>query len=147
MASAENHSSSKRNGGLRRRNSRVVSAINLTSLIDVMLVLLIIFMIASPMLISGVEVELPKTKMAPISGNDEPLVVSVNRQGNIYLQEELIAPDALNAKLRAVMLENKDLRVFIKGDKNIDYGTVMNLFGAIKQAGIKHVSLITDPND
>jgi biopolymer transport protein TolR len=128
----------------RRQYQNVKSEINVTPLVDVMLVLLVIFMVTSPMLISGVQVDLPQTKSSPLSGQDEPISITINKFSNIYIQETEVDIKELPVKLRAVLKEKKDTRIFVRGHKTIDYGKVMEVFGAIKTAGYKNVALVTE---
>jgi biopolymer transport protein TolR len=131
----------------RRRSSRAnqFSEINITPMVDVMLVLLIIFMVAAPMMTTGVTVELPKASTAPVSGQDEPLVVSIKADGKIYLgQSTPVLLKDLQAKLKAISGEKKDTRIFVRGDKNVGYGTVMQVMGEINSGGFMKVALITE---
>ena len=126
------------------RKRRLSSEINITPFVDVMLVLLIIFMVTAPMLISGIEVDLPKTKSGQITGNEEPLVISVDKSGNFYVQEDFLKPNELVTKLAAVMAATPQIRVFIKGDQSINYGKVIELFALVKEVGFTNVALITE---
>lgn len=128
------------------KNLKVSSEINIVPMVDVMLVLLIIFMVCSPMLIAGVEVDLPKTKAAALSGQDEPLAISINKKGEIYIQESRVNAKDLRGKLKSILKEKIDTRIFVRGDKNVDYGKVMQVFGAIKSAGFSNVALVTEVN-
>ncbi len=121
-----------------------MSEINVTPLVDVMLVLLVVFMITAPLLTAGVEVDLPETGAAPVTGQDEPITVSVDAAGTVYVQTEPVELASLAARLAAVSNRNPDLRVFVRGDKAIDYGRVMAVVGAVHAAGFKRVALITD---
>ncbi len=121
-----------------------MSEINVTPLVDVMLVMLIVFMITAPLLTAGVEVDLPRTEARAISGQDEPLTVSVTAEGRIFIQETAVELGDLAARLAAVAGRNPDLRVFVRGDRAIDYGRVMGVVGAIHAAGYERVALITD---
>ncbi|HEU5046890.1 MAG TPA: protein TolR [Rickettsiales bacterium] len=134
-----------RSRGYRKKS---FSEINVTPMVDVMLVLLIIFMVTAPMLTAGVQVDLPKTKAAPLNGQDEPLVVSVLRDGRVYLQDqkEPIALEALGPKLAAITGEKTDTRIFVRGDKDVDYGTIMQVVGEVTSAGLTKVALITEPS-
>lgn len=123
---------------------RPITDINVTPLVDVMLVLLIIFMITSPLLVAGIKVDLPETSAAPISGKDEPLAITLDDKGQIYLQENKIALNELIPKLKAITGEKKDTRIFVRGDKKINYGKVMEVVGAINAAGFTKVGLITE---
>ena len=127
-----------------RRRVRPNAEINMTSLIDIMLVLLIVFMIAAPMLTSGVAVDLPQAESSPLPGQDEPLSVTVDRTGRIWLQDSEIALDQLGPRLTAITGRKPDARIFVRGDKGIDYGTVMQVVSTINQAGFSKVALLTD---
>ncbi len=132
---------------VRRRGHSPMSEINVTPMVDVMLVLLIIFMVAAPLLTVGVNIDLPKTKAALISGRDEPLAVSVDAQGRVFLQDTELGLDVLAPRLIAITGNNPDVRIFIRGDKAIDYGRVMEVMGAINAAGFKKVALVTSRRD
>ena len=125
---------------------KLSSEINIVPMVDVMLVLLIIFMVCSPMLIAGVEVDLPKTKAAALSGQDEPLSISIDKKGQVYIQETKVDTKELKAKLKTLLKEKIDTRIFVRGDKNVDYGKVMEVFGSIKSAGFSNVALVTEVN-
>jgi biopolymer transport protein TolR len=131
-------------GATRRRRRALMGEINVTPFVDVMLVLLIVFMVTAPLLTVGVTVDLPETTAAPLPGQDEPLSVSVNRAGEIYLQDSAIALEELGPRLRAISDRNPDLRIFVRGDRVIDYGRVMEVVGAIHAAGFAKVALVTD---
>ncbi|HYB56970.1 MAG TPA: protein TolR [Alphaproteobacteria bacterium] len=131
----------KRGGRLRRPP---MSDINVTPMVDVMLVLLVIFMVTAPLLNVGVPVDLPKTTAAPITGQDEPLVISVNAKGNVYLQETEIPIDNLAARLQAITQNKPDTRIFVRGDRSINYGRIMEVMGVINLAGFKHVALVAE---
>lgn len=125
-----------------RRN--LVSEINVTPLVDVMLVLLIIFMITSPMLVSGINVDLPETNSFPLAGQDEPLVITINSKGELYLLDTKIDRENLAAKLINVTKEKKDARIFVRGDKNVSYGDVVGVVAEIHSAGFSKVSLVSN---
>ena len=129
-----------------KRNTRAqnFSEINITPMVDVMLVLLIIFMVAAPMMTTGVTVDLPETSAAPITGQDEPLAVSVTADGKVYIQKTQVALKDLQVKLKAVTGEKKDTRIFVRGDKTVDYGKIMAVVSEINAAGFGKVALITD---
>jgi biopolymer transport protein TolR len=126
-----------------RKSRQLMSEINITPFVDVMLVLLVVFMVTAPMMISGINVNLPKTVAAPISGNDEPLTVTVTQKGTIYIQDIEINLQDLASKLAAVTHEKKDSRILVRGDKNANYGDIMQVVGSINQAGYSHISLVT----
>ena len=131
------------NPGSRNRH-RPMSEINVTPMVDVMLVLLVIFMVTAPLLTVGVTVDLPKTKASAIPGEDEPLAVSVDAKGDIYLQDAQIELAGLVPRLVAITGNNPEIRIFIRGDKGIDYGRVMEVMGTINAAGFRKVALITE---
>ncbi len=131
------------NPGSRNRR-RPMSEINVTPMVDVMLVLLVIFMVTAPLLTVGVTVDLPKTKASAIPGEDEPLAVSVDVKGDIYLQDAQIELAGLVPRLVAITGNNPEIRIFIRGDKGIDYGRVMEVMGTINAAGFRKVALITE---
>ncbi|MBI4184433.1 MAG: protein TolR [Proteobacteria bacterium] len=121
-----------------------MSEINVTPMVDVMLVLLVIFMVTAPLLTVGVQVDLPKTQAAAISGKDEPLVVTVNAQGRLYLQETEVAAESLVPRLRAITRNKPDTRIFVRGDRAIAYGRVMEVMGLVNAAGFTRVALIAE---
>lgn len=131
----------KKNGPRRQLNSEI----NVTPLVDVMLVLLVIFMVTSPMLVTGVQVDLPNTKASALSGQDEPLAISIDKFGNIHVQEMTVKIEELPNKLNAVLNEKKETRIFVRADKSIEYGKVMEVFGAVKNSGFKNIALVTEP--
>ncbi len=131
--------------GARRRGRRMMSEINVTPFVDVMLVLLVVFMITAPLLTVGVPVDLPENAAPEITGEDEPLSVSIDAAGQVYLQETKIALDELAARLIAVTARKRDTRIFVRGDQAIDYGLVMRVMTTIAQAGFTHIALITEP--
>ena len=130
-------------GRFGRNRSQPMSEINVTPFVDVMLVLLIIFMVTAPLLTVAVEVNLPETEAGAVPGADEPLAISINQQGEIYLQETQVPLDTLVPRLRAITGENLDLRIFVRGDADINYGRVMEVMGTINRAGYRKVALIT----
>lgn len=109
-----------------------------------MLVLLIIFMITSPMLVSGINVDLPETTSAPLSGQDEPLVITINSKKELYLLDTKIARENLAEKLINITKEKKDARIFVRGDKNVSYGHVVAVVAEIHSAGFTKVSLVSN---
>jgi biopolymer transport protein TolR len=121
-----------------------MAEINVTPLVDVMLVLLIIFMIAAPLLTVGVPVDLPKTQAATINEQVEPLTITVNGQGQIYIQESEVAEDQLVPRLQAIVRNKADQRIFVRGDKSINYGRVMEVMGLVSAAGFDKVALIAE---
>ncbi|MDH5187976.1 MAG: protein TolR [Rhodospirillaceae bacterium] len=126
------------------RNRRTqMSEINVTPFVDVMLVLLIIFMVTAPLLTVGVEVDLPKTKAGAISGQDEPLAISIDNEGKIFVQDTEVELGAMTARLQAVSENNPDVRIFVRGDASVDYGRIMQVMGTLNAAGFSRVALIT----
>ena len=134
--------------GGRRRNSRkpVMSEINVTPMVDVMLVLLIIFMVSAPMLTVGVQIDLPQTQAKSIDQDKEPLTVSVNTKGEVYLMNSEIKLEELVPKLKAITdtRGGTDERIFVRGDKGVNYGTVMRVMGRLSAAGFRRVALVTE---
>ena len=126
-----------------KRRYQPMAEINVTPFVDVMLVLLVVFMVTAPLLSVGVKVDLPTAEADVIRGNDEPLTVSIDGSGQVYLQESPISVQDLVPKLRAITSEKPDTRIFVRGDKEINYGLVMEIMGAINSAGFGKVSLIT----
>lgn len=133
---------SRGHGRGRRRSG--FSEINVTPFVDVMLVLLVIFMVTAPMLTAGVDVDLPDSKASAVSGQDEPLTVSIDARGAIYIQETKVKLEELQPKLIAITGEKKETRIFVRGDKSVDYGRMMQVVGEINAAGLSKVSLLTD---
>ena len=127
------------------RRTRPMSDINVTPMLDVMLVLLVIFMVTAPLLTVGVQVDLPKTQAAEIKGEDEPLAVSIDDRGRIFLQDTEVDMDALVPRLKAIAGSKPDLRIFVRGDKEIPYGRVMEVMSAIHAGGFSKLALLTEP--
>ena len=134
-------------GGSRRssRRYRPMSEINVTPMVDVMLVLLVIFMVTAPLLNSGVPVDLPKSKAGALKGDDQPLTIVIDPQGRVFLQDSQIDLDSLAPKLKAITAAKPDTRIFVKGDQGINYGRVMEVMGQLSAAGFPHVALLTQP--
>ncbi len=130
--------------GRRGRRYRPMSEINVTPLVDVMLVLLVVFMITAPLLTVGVPVDLPETEAAQLTDLDEPLVVTVDAEGRVHIQETEVDLDRLAAKLHAIMGARSDTYVYIRGDRAIAYGRVMEVMGALAAAGFDKVSLMAE---
>ncbi|MDP6031374.1 MAG: protein TolR [Alphaproteobacteria bacterium] len=127
-----------------RRVFPPMSEINVTPMVDVMLVLLVIFMVTAPLLTVGVPVDLPKTKAAVLTEAEEPLVISLNAEGKIFLQETETDLDGLVPRLQAITENKADTRIFVRGDKAIAYGRVMELMGRVASAGFSRVALIAE---
>lgn len=135
-----------RNSGRRRnRRTRASSEINVTPLVDVMLVLLIVFMVAAPLLSVGVPIDLPKTDAKALPSQQEPLTITVDAQGQVFLQEEQVPIEELVAKLVAVSDTGYDERIYLRGDENSDYGAVMKVMARVNAAGFSNLNLVTDP--
>lgn len=118
--------------------------INITPMVDVMLVLLIIFMVAAPMMTTGVTVDLPESNASPVAGQDEPLSVSITSDGSVYIQKSKVSVKDLRTKLVSIAGEKKDTRIFVRGDKSVDYGKIMQVVGEINAAGFNKVALLTE---
>lgn len=129
----------------RRKSHRLMAEINITPFVDVMLVLLIVFMITAPLLTVGVPVDLPENQAATLQGSDEPLAITIQGNGQIFLQEGETSPEQLIPRLRAITRNNSDVRIFIRADKTLAYGQVMAVMGQISEAGFHKVSLIASP--
>lgn len=130
--------------GQGRGRYRPLSEINVTPLVDVMLVLLIVFMVTAPLMTSGVNVDLPKADAKQLNSDSEPLTVSINNQGKIYLQDQEIALPDLVAKLQAISNGDMGRRIFVRGDKGIAYGDVMQLMATVAQGGFTKVALLAE---
>ena len=131
----------------RRRYYRPMSDINVTPFVDVMLVLLVVFMVTAPLMTVAVPVDLPKTQARSLNQDKEPLVISVDADGNAYLQEKEFELTELVPKLKAVTGANPDARIFVRGDKGVTYGRIMEVMGTISAAGFNKVALVAElPN-
>src|SRR3984957_11563674 len=131
-----------RNG--RHGRYRPLSEINVTPLVDVMLVLLIIFMVTAPFMTSRVSVDLPKTNAQPLNSDSEPLTVTIKADGSIFLQDQAIDIGDIVAKLQAIAQNNPDRRIFVRGDKDLAYGRIMEVMGTITQGGFTKVALLAE---
>ncbi len=129
--------------GRRGRRNALMSEINVTPFVDVMLVLLIIFMVAAPLLTVGVPIDLPETQARPMNSDTQPITVSVNDKGQVYLQETEIAVDEVVPRLEAIAKTGYEERIYVRGDKTADYGTVMQVMARISAAGYKNLGLVT----
>lgn len=132
-----------RRGRGRRGRGGAISEINVTPLVDVMLVLLIIFMVAAPMMTVGVPIDLPETQAKAMNSDTQPITVSVNSQGEIYLQETPIAIDEVVPKLEAIATTGYNERIYVRGDTAAAYGVVMKVMARISAAGFKNIGLVT----
>ncbi|ADZ69351.1 protein TolR [Polymorphum gilvum] len=130
-------------GRRRRRRHAPMSEINVTPFVDVMLVLLIIFMVAAPLLTVGVPIDLPESRAKPLEGDTEPITISVNAAGQIFIQNTEIPLDEVVPKLEAIAANGYDERIYVRGDSNADYGTMMRVMGRINAAGFKRLGLVT----
>ena len=131
-------------GGRRRSSYRPVSEINVTPFVDVMLVLLIVFMVTAPLLTVGVPVDLPKVKAKSIAESEEPLVITVNAEGAVFIQDTEVTIENLVPRLKAITENKADTRIYLRGDKDINYGRVMEVMGTVNIAGFTRVALITE---
>ncbi len=125
-----------------RRSRGLMHEINVTPFVDVMLVLLVVFMITAPLLTVGVPIDLPESTVPEIRGQDEPLAVSIDGDGKIFLQDTEIAIDELAPRLGAIIQRKPETRIFVRGDKTIDYGRVMEVMGVLAEAGFSNIALI-----
>jgi biopolymer transport protein TolR len=133
--------------GKGRRVYRPMADINVTPFVDVMLVLLVIFMVTAPLLTVGVPVDLPKANASAISKPDEPLVITVTAEGKVYLQETEMTDAQLVEKLRAQSADKAEQRLYVRGDKNVPYGRVMEVMGQLATAGFTKVALIAESSE
>ena len=133
-------------GKRRHRRAPVMSEINVTPMVDVMLVLLIIFMVSAPLLTVGVPIDLPQTQATSLDQDKEPLTVSVNTKGQVFLQESEITLEELVAKLKAISQARagNEERIYVRGDRTVDYGTMMKVMGRLSAAGFRRVALVTE---
>ncbi len=143
---ASNLLSAASGGRHRRRRRGVMSEINVTPFVDVMLVLLIVFMVSAPLLTVGVPLDLPQSQAKSLDQDREPLTISINVQGQIFLQNSEIKVEVLVAKLKAVTdaRGGQDARIYVRGDKKVDYGTMMRVMGRLSAAGYHRVALVTE---
>ena len=138
-----------RKGGRRRRGVPRYGAmadINMTPFIDVMLVLLIIFMVAAPLLATGVAVDLPQTKAAPLNIDQKPVSIAIDDKGQLFLMDEPVAAEQLVEKLKSVAKAGTDERVYVRGAKTVNYGRVAEVMSLVTGAGFKRVALVTEPD-
>jgi biopolymer transport protein TolR len=128
-----------------QRDNTTIAQINVTPLVDVMLVLLVIFMVTAPIIQQGVQVNLPQTKSSAIPGTEEFLVVTVTKNGKIYLNDNAMNPGELGQKLAAIRKLQADKQVYLRADQDVRYGIVMKTIAEIKQAGIERLGMVTRP--
>ena len=129
-----------------RGRYKPLAEINVTPMVDVMLVLLIIFMVTAPLMSSAVNIDLPKVSATPINQDSEPLKVQVDAEGKVYLQDQQVALPELVAKLQAIAQDHKDRRIFIRGDKANTYARMLEVMATVIQGGFTKVALMTDPS-
>jgi biopolymer transport protein TolR len=129
-----------------RKKNRPVSNINVTPMVDVMLVLLIVFMVTAPLLTVGVPVNLPKVEANSLDAQKEPLEISINENNEIYLGEDLIVFEELISKVKIIAGSNNDIRIFLRADTSINYGEVMKVLGALNTSGFLKIALVTKKN-
>jgi biopolymer transport protein TolR len=129
------------------RDNTTISQINVTPLVDVMLVLLVIFMVTAPIIQQGVQVNLPQAKSSAIPGTEEHLVVTVAKNGTVYLNDNAMSLGELGAKLRAIKKLDTNKQVYLRADQDVRYGTVMKTIAEIKQAGIERLGMVTRPEE
>lgn len=145
-ASVKTQATTSGRGRRRRGRHMPMAEINVTPMVDVMLVLLIIFMVSAPLLTVGVPIDLPQTQAKGLDQDKEPLTVSVNVKGEVYLQNSEIKIEDLVPKLKAITEARGggDERIYVRGDRNVDYGTVMRVMGRLSAAGFRRVALVTE---
>jgi biopolymer transport protein TolR len=131
----------------KNNNKSFMSDINVTPLVDVMLVLLIIFMVTAPMLMQGVEVNLPKTTTRQIKTQEEPLILTVNKEREIFIENHRIELESLEIKVKKIFQNRRDKEILLRADKEVPYGFVMKVIAKVKQAGIDKLGMVTEPLD
>jgi biopolymer transport protein TolR len=127
------------------KGKRFMSDINVTPLVDVMLVLLIIFMVTAPMMMQGVDVNLPQTKTQSIKTKEDPLIVTVNKKGEVFLEDHAIKLEDLGSKIETIFKYRRDKEVLLRADKDIPYGFVIKVMAAVKRAGVTKLGMVTEP--
>ena len=130
---------------LKKNSKDPMSEINVTPFVDVMLVLLIVFMVTAPLLTVGVQVDLPESSADSLPDDQEPLTISINSKGEIYIQEHQVNYQKMVPKLLAIAKNRTDTRIYVRGDKNINYGRVLEVMGTLSGAGFSKVALISEP--
>ena len=126
---------------------RLMSEINVTPFVDVMLVLLIIFMVTAPMMIQGVDIDLPEASSAPLTSKNEQILVSIDRQQTVFINDYAVSVDFLGKKLKSILGGQKNRDVFLRADKSVPYGVVVHIMSEIKNAGVENLGIVTDPDD
>ena len=130
---------------IHRSSKNPISEINVTPFVDVMLVLLIIFMVTAPFLTVGVQVDLPESSADSLPDEQEPLTLSINSKGEIFIQESQVEFDKIVAKILAIAKNRTDTRIYVRGDKSINYGRVLEVMGMLSGAGFSKVALVSEP--
>ena len=128
-------------------NGQMMSDINVTPLVDVMLVLLIIFMVTAPMMMQGVDVSLPEATAEPLESEKEHLIVTIDTKNQVFINDFQVTVDGLREKLEKILEGRSDREVFLKADKDISYGTVVQVMAAIKGAGVEKLGMVTEPSE
>ncbi|MCF8475132.1 MAG: protein TolR [Emcibacter sp.] len=136
------HGAHKSSSFSRRR--KPMSEINVTPFVDVMLVLLVVFMVAAPLLTVGVPIDLPNSAAKALPENTKPLSLTIDKDGTLYIQDEVIKLNELVPRLKVIFENRKDDRIYIHGDKTVDYGVIMKVMGRMNAAGFSRVALVTD---
>ena len=131
--------------GGHRRSFRPMADINVTPMVDVMLVLLVTFMVTAPLLTAGVPLELPKTNAGQLKGDDKPVSVSIKADGSVWLQETKVEMDELAPKLKAITAEKPDTVIFVRGDSGVNYGRMAEVLSTLSASGFTKLSLVTQP--
>jgi biopolymer transport protein TolR len=126
-------------------NGNLMSDINVTPLVDVMLVLLIIFMVTAPMMMQGVDVSLPEATAEPLESEKEHLIITVDTENKVFINDFQVSVDGLGEKLKKILEGRSDREVFLKADKDISYGTVVQVMAAVKGAGVEKLGMVTEP--
>ena len=127
------------------KEKKFMSDINVTPFVDVMLVLLIIFMVTAPMMMQGVDVNLPQTAAKNIKTKEDPLILTVNAKGEIYLEEHLVKLEALESKVKQIFRYRRDKEILLRGDKDVPYGFIIKVMAGVKNAGINKLGMVTEP--
>lgn len=123
---------------------RILSSINVTPFVDVMLVLLVIFMVTAPMMESGIDVNLPRVEAGQVTAMEEPLVVTIDREGRIFINTRQLVPSELGVKLRAIFERRADRVVYLKADEDVPYGTVARVMSEVRRSGVERIAMITE---
>ena len=122
----------------------MIDTINITPFVDVMLVLLVVFMVTAPLLSVGLEIELPQSDAKPLQAQEQPLVISIRKDGSVFLQETRVSENTLVKHLTALTAGNNDIAIYIRGDRRLRYAQVLRVMGRINRAGFERISLVTD---